>query len=135
MVRNTSIALRGSSSKYVAMGTLDGDGCMVDICRSHVDMNLKGDSCIAIGADHGKADVRFEDANSRLAVQGEQCFAIGSRDGRGILTSSNADLNIVVKNGMNIDLAVADEDISLVNGRYMFMLNNRNIERKVVERY
>lgn len=135
MVRNTSIALRGSSSKYVAMGTLDGDGCMVDICRSHVDMNLKGDSCIAIGADHGKADVRFEDANSRLAVQGEQCFAIGSRDGRGILTSSNADLNIVVKNGMNIDLAVADEDISLVNGRYMFMLNNRNIERKVIERY
>ena len=134
-VRNTSIALRGSGRNYVSMGTLDGDGCRVDICRAHIDMNLKGDSCIAIGSDHGKAEVIIEDANSRLAVQGEQCFAVGSRDGRGILSSVNADLNIVVRNGMNVDVSAADEDISLINGRYMFMLNNRNIERRVIEKY
>lgn len=134
-VQNTSIALRGSGRHYVAVGTLDGDGSRVDICRAHIDMNLKGNSCIGIGSDYGKAEVVIEDANSRLAVQGEQCFAIGSRDGRGILSSANADLNIIVKNGINIDVAAAEDDISLINGRYMFMLNNRNIERKVIEKY
>lgn len=135
MVRNTSIALRGSGRRYVAMGTLTGDGCKVDIGRAHVDMNLKGDRCIGMGSEHRTAEVVLEDANVRLAVQGGQCFAIGSRDGRGILSSMNSDLSVTVKNGMNIDISAADEDISLVNGRYMFMLNNRNIERKVIEKY
>ena len=134
-VRNTSIALRGSGRRYVAMGTLTGDGCKVDIGRAHIDMNLKGDRCIGIGSEHRTAEVVLEDANARIAVQGEQCFAIGSWDGRGILSSMNADLSVTVRNGMNIDISAADEDISLVNGRYMFMLNNRNIERKVIEKY
>ena len=117
------------------MGTLDGDGCKVDIGRAHIDMNLKGDFCIGIGSDYRTAEVILEDANSKLAVQGEQCFAIGSRNGRGILSSINADLSVIVKNGMNVDVSVADEDISLINGRYMFMLNNRSIERRVIEKY
>ncbi len=134
-VRNTSISIRGSARRYVAMGTLDGDGCKVDIGRAHIDMNLKGDFCIGIGSDYRTAEVILEDANSKLAVQGEQCFAIGSRNGRGILSSINADLSVIVKNGMNVDVSVADEDISLINGRYMFMLNNRSIERRVIEKY
>lgn len=134
-IKNTSISLRGSGNRYVAVGTLDGDGCSVDISRAHVDMNLKGNSCIAMGSDHGIADIRMTDANSRLAVQGEACFALGSRDGTGMLSSNNADLNVVVRNSLNIDISAAEQDIRLVNGRYMFMLNNENIERKVVERY
>ena len=134
-IKNTSISLRGSGNRYVAVGTLDGDGCSVDISRAHVDMNLKGNSCIAMGSDHGIADIRMTDANSRLAVQGEACFALGSRDGTGMLSSNNADLNVVVRNSLNIDISAAEQDIRLVNGRYMFVLNNENIERKVVERY
>lgn len=134
-IKNTSISLRGSGNRYVAVGTLDGDGCSVDISRAHVDMNLKGNSCIAMGSDHGIADIRMTDANSRLAVQGEACFALGSRDGTGMLSSNNADLNVVVRNSLNIDISAAEQDIRLVNGRYMFILNNENIERKVVERY
>lgn len=134
-IRNTSIALRGSGRRYVAVGTLDGDGSRVDICRAHIDMSLKGDSCIGIGSDHGKAETIIEDANTRITVLGEQCFAIGSRDGRGILSGVNADLSISVKNGINVDVAAAEDDISLINGRYMFMLNNRSIEHKVIEKY
>ena len=134
-ISNTSIALRGSSSRYVAVGTLDGDGSRVDICRAHIDMSLRGDSCIGIGSDHGKAETIIEDANTRITVIGEQSFAIGSRDGRGILSGVNADLNISVKNGINVDVAAAEDDISLINGRYMFMLNNRSIEHKVIEKY
>ena len=98
-------------------------------------MNLKGNSCIAMGSDHGIADIRMTDANSRLAVQGEACFALGSRDGTGMLSSNNADLNVVVRNSLNIAISAAEQDIRLVNGRYMFVLNNENIERKVVDRY
>ena len=134
-ISNTSIALRGSSSRYVAVGTLDGDGSRVDICRAHIDMSLRGDSCIGIGSDHGKAETIIEDANTRITVIGEQSFAIGSRDGRGILSGVNADLSISVKNGINVDVAAAEDDISLINGRYMFMLNNRSIEHKVIEKY
>lgn len=134
-VRDTSIAIRGSGDRYVAMGTLDGDGCIVDIGKTHVDMNLKGNSCIAIGSDHGPADVCISDANSRIMAQGEACFAIGSRYDIGTLSSSNADLNVSVKNAINVDISVPEQNIRLLNGRYMFMLNNESVERKVTERY
>ncbi len=134
-VRNTSITIRGSGNRYVAMGTLDGDGCIVDIGKTHVDMNLKGNSCIAIGSDHGPADVCISDANSRIMVQGEACFAIGSRYDIGTLSSSNADLNVSVKNAINVDISVPEQNIRLLNGRCMFMLNNESVERKVTERY
>ena len=68
-------------------------------------------------------------------AQGEACFAIGSRCDIGTLSSSNADLNVSVKNAINVDISVPEQNIRLLNGRCMFMLNNESVERKVTERY
>lgn len=135
-IENSSVSIRGSGDRYVAIGSQESEeGCSILVNRAHIDMNLKGRNCIGVGSEKGDMELDVRDANMRMTLMGENCFAVGSRKSKGSLTTHNIDFSVTVKNSTNIDMMMDEENISLTNGRYMFLVNNEQIERTVIEKY
>lgn len=132
---DSSVMIKSSGNRYTAVGTLEGDGCKFSVRRVHMEMNMRGRDGKAIGSKTGYVDVEIADAYVQVSTQGANSLLAGSEDGLGSFESRNAELMVTVKNGDDRYIAIPESDVRLINCKYMFMVNNENIERQVIEDY
>jgi EAL domain-containing protein (putative c-di-GMP-specific phosphodiesterase class I) len=132
-ISTSSINVKCAGNKYSAFGSLEGDFCQVRIDSAHVEVNARGRESKVIGSQEGPVNTQISDSSIRMTIQGSECMAVGNPDRKGHFKNSNSDLAVTVKNNSGVDIALKESDIELINGRYMFMVNNENIERKVRE--
>lgn len=134
-VVDSSIIIKSSGSRYTAIGSLEGDGCVLKVLRAHIEMNMRGRDCRAIGSRSGYVDVSFKDAYVQMTVQGENAVTVGSGDGLGSWECRSAEVRSTAKNSTDADTAIPENDIQLTNCKCLFMVNGREIERHVAEEY
>lgn len=134
-ITDSSLIIKSSGNRYTAIGSYEGDGCRIEVCRAHIELNMRGRDGRAVGCKSGYADVSIQDASVRVNAQGANSIAVGSDDGLGSFESRNAELIINMKNSNGVDIAMPDESIRLINSKYMSIVNNKDIERTVIEDY
>lgn len=130
-VENTSARITTSANHSVAFGTLLGDTANVVISNANVNINMLGSTqCFAIGG--GGATTSFEVKYARVVIecQGKTALAVGDLNKTSDMSVYNSTLDINVINGNNEDIGVLPENLSIVNGKSSFVLNNEIIYRE-----
>ena len=92
-------------------------------------LNLRGDEATGVGTYKGDTDIEVDHASLDITINGRQALSMGGVEKDTVISFNSSDIRSVVHNSLDKDIYVKDEEIKLVNGRHIFFVNDRQINR------
>lgn len=130
-IDNTSIKGYFGGSKSVGIGSVQGNHCAVEIKESMAKLDMRAENLCGIGNLTGDADIEASAASLYVVGQGKHAIAMGNALQNASICCYNSDLMTDIKSNMETDMGASH--IEIVNGRSQFLLNGKEIVRKIVE--
>ncbi len=130
LISHSSAKLYLSGREFAAIGTVSGESSDIKIKDANVLVNLQSDRCTAAGALNGCTDFSVCNATYRVMAGGEKMLPFGGFIGETHVSLTDADTSIRVETTTDFRDFISEENIRIVNGRTLFMLNGYEKELK-----
>ncbi len=118
-----------------ALGTIRGARADINILDSFVEINAGGADSTCIGALNGISDLKFEIASIRIENAGERALAFGGVTGETVADFNDVDTKVRLHNSTGVETYAKDENITMTNGKCSIIVNDVEIERKLVYKF
>ncbi|MCR4649434.1 MAG: EAL domain-containing protein [Lachnospiraceae bacterium] len=124
-----------NGNHIAVLGTLRGAEANINILDSFVEFYAGGADSTCIGALNGNSNLKFAIASLRIENAGEKALAFGGSKGETIADFNEVDTKVRIHNSSGVETYAKDENITMTNGKCSIMVNDVEIERKLVYKY
>ena len=131
-VLKTALEVTMSADRAVIIGTLEGTESITLIEDSRVNLNLRADDSTCAGALNGRTDLTAKHTSIQFDNSGDEALIFGGKECYTKVTLDKVDVKSALRSKLNRDTYATDEDICITDGRSRFIVNGKEIERKVV---
>ncbi|MCR4937343.1 MAG: EAL domain-containing protein [Lachnospiraceae bacterium] len=128
-ISRSAFRFYGGGTCIVGAGSVSGGRVSVFIKNANGSLNLRGDEATGVGTYKGDTDIEVDHASLDITINGRQALSMGGVEKDTVISFNSSDIRSVVHNSLDKDIYVKDEEIKLVNGRHIFFVNDRQINR------
>ncbi len=112
------------------VGTLYGDNAYLDIANSNCNMNLRAIEISGFGSAKQSSEVYFKECGVTVKGEGRDALAFGNSNYNCKLEFLDCDVDSDIKSNLQTDIGAEESNISIYNGRVLFMLNGDEVVRE-----
>lgn len=112
------------------IGTLYGNHADINIANANFSMNLRAIEISAIGSAKEASVVDVKECGITIKGEGRDALAFGNFNKNCKLKFLDCDVDSDIKSNLQSDVGALESDISIYNGRVLFMLNGKEMVRE-----
>jgi len=112
------------------IGTLYGKHANINIANANFNMNLRAIEISAIGSAKEASNVDVKECGITIKGEGREALALGNFNKNCKIKFLDSDVDSDIKSNLQSDVGALESDISIYNGRVLFMLNGAEIVRE-----
>ncbi len=128
----TALDVTVGGNRAVVIGTLDGSKSDTLIEDSRVNLSLRADISTCVGTLLGETDFALKHSSIQLENSGDEALIFGGREKITKVELEKADVKCELRTGLDRDTYAAEDDFRVIDGRSRFMINGKEISRKVI---
>lgn len=130
VMENLSARIVGSGTDMIALGTLEGKNTSILLSNGSLSTNLRAAKSAGVGSFVGNISMDAKYCSVKLNAQGKNSCGLAQYGNNSYVKFFNADLSVKVINSTGVDIMLDEEHTTLQNGRYEFIVNGKELERK-----
>ena len=130
IMENLSARIVGSGTDMIALGTLEGKNTSILLSNGSLSTNLRAAKSAGVGSFVGDISMDAKYCSVKLNAQGKNSCGLAQYGNNSYVKFFNADLSVKVINSTGVDIMLDEEHTTLQNGRYEFIVNGKELERK-----
>ncbi|MCR5479578.1 MAG: EAL domain-containing protein [Ruminococcus sp.] len=127
----SSYKLDVNGNTIVGIGTINGKSASISMLELSGEISMRADNSTGYGALEGSSRIYVAFASMHMGISGKNALALGGRNENIDIVFNNVDTRSDVHNLIDKDTYAPPERIRLINGRRTFMVNDKEIERKL----
>ncbi len=127
----SSYKLDVNGNTIVGIGTIKGESASISMLELSGEISMRADNSTGYGALEGSSRIYVAFASMHMGISGKNALALGGRNENTDIVFNNVDTRSDVHNLIDKDTYAPPERIRLINGRRTFMVNDKEIERKL----
>ena len=127
----SSYKLDVNGNTIVGIGTIKGESASISMLELSGEISMRADNSTGYGALEGSSRIYVAFASMHMGISGKNALALGGRSENTDIVFNNVDTRSDVHNLIDKDTYAPPERIRLINGRRTFMVNDKEIERKL----
>lgn len=128
-ITKTSMRVLGSGNHLSGIGTVGTRLSVVTIFDANVEVSLRSNESTCLGSLEGPSELHSKNVGLKVENAGQSALAIGGVECNTKIDLCSTDIRVNVHNGLGRDTYAEDDDITILNGRVMFMVNDKSIDR------
>ncbi len=112
------------------IGTLYGEMANISIANANCNLNLRAIEISGVGSAKKLSTVDFKECGITIKGEGRDALAFGNACRNCKLKFLDCDVESDIKSNLQTDVGALESDISIYNGRVLFMLNGNEMFRE-----
>ncbi|MBE5932659.1 MAG: EAL domain-containing protein [Lachnospiraceae bacterium] len=112
------------------IGTLYGENSNISIANANCKLNLRAIEISGVGSAKKASTVNFKECGVTIKGEGRGALAFGNANKNCKLKFLDCDVDSDIKSNLQTDIGALESDISIYNGRMLFMLNGDEMVRE-----
>lgn len=129
-VTKASLRMLFGGNNLSAIGSCSGKKAVVEIEDASVDISMRSNNATCLGSLEGRSELDIRSAGVRMDSMGKSALAFGGVEQETVLKIESSDMRADIHNSLNRDTYATDDNISIVNGRIRFAVNDEEIKRE-----
>lgn len=134
-ITQSSVKLIADGREICCIGSYSGKKCYVNIYNAFTECYLRADTSTCIGTFAGDTVLDVNIASLRIDNAGLKALSVGGYEGSVKVNLSNVDTRINVHNSLEFGTMAKDEEVIIINGRYRELVNDSEVERKLIFKF
>lgn len=130
-VYRSAVKCFGGGREFAVLGCIDGNSCEIVIKDSSTTIDVCSEYATCMGSLHGSTKISTKYAGVRIGNSGEKALAMGGFNDKCVIDLVSTDTRVEVHNKIDTDTYAKEDNIRICRGRRLFMVNEREIDRKL----
>ncbi|MCQ2505383.1 MAG: EAL domain-containing protein [Saccharofermentans sp.] len=131
-ITRSSVNILGSGNFLTGIGSTGDKLSVVNIYDASAQISIRSNESTCIGSLEGSTQLRSTNAGLNLDNAGNHALAVGGVKCETSITLKSTDTRVKIHNGLGRDTYAEDDNISIVNGRVKFIVNDQDIIREPI---
>ncbi len=128
-ITKSSMLLLGSGNYLSGVGSIGKKDSVVTIYDASVEVSLRSNESTCFGSLEGGSELHTQNVGLKIENAGQHALAVGGVEQKTKIDLNSTDIRVNVHNSLGVDTYAEDDDISILNGRVKFMVNDQSIDR------
>jgi hypothetical protein len=130
-ITRSSVKILGSGNYLSGLGSLSKMMSLVDLYDTSVEVSLRSNESTCIGSLEGYTKLTTQNVGLKVENAGKNALAVGGKECETRIQLNSTDIRVDIHNSLGRDTYADEDNISIVNGRIKFMVNDQNIDRQL----
>ncbi len=130
-ITRSSVKVLGSGNYLSGIGSLSKMISVIDLFDASVEVSLRSNESTCLGSLEGFTELKTQNVGLKVENAGKNALAVGGKECETSIKLNSTDIRVEVHNSLGRDTYAAEDNISIVNGRVKFMVNDQNVDRQL----